>query len=38
MKYDDVQHPTQSPQATFMPELPASAARMALNHSENGPA
>src|SRR5262245_60199072 len=38
MKYDDVQQPTQSPQATFMPGPPARAARIARSHSEKFPA
>ena len=38
MKYDDVQQPTQSPQATSMPGPPASARRMERSQSENPPA
>src|SRR3954462_7506117 len=38
MKYDDVQQPTQSPQATSMPGPPASARRMSRSQSEKLPA
>src|SRR6185295_9908786 len=38
MKYEEVQQPTQSPQATSMPEVPVSAARMARSQVEKLPA